>query len=414
MLKYLIPFLLFANIAFSEGPPHFGPVGIRANEKITEEVRAYLNFTDPESVELESLLNMGKKASLWVNTINSSRPKDKWLDLSSPNKSGGISYQNPLKNNTTLLKARMQDYFNQTDPKISKILNSTLENSFPNQSPIDDDDFILSMRKLDRIYQASIRWAAARPWLSWYINKALYDVRGFLFLKNYPDLETALKNFNGLSLDEQKKLTTSLLDLCKNGDFDASDCKLELAPYIKRNNLFGFYERFNKYGQSMYDLFFSIKKTRSEILWNSDKSVLTSPFMMPINSDVKDWLKENVEDEWSKFEKKIFIDFKESTPGLDIPRIQFKEGVTANVNGIAGNLITMEAEYPISSPDQKWTIRHEYGHVLGFEDCYLEFFDVNEQAMIYYEVDVDNLMCSRNGKLQKTHIEQLLKKYQTY
>ena len=393
-------------------PPHLEPVGVRFSQNQIDQIEANLKNSlqnlDPEASEIDSLLKLGKKASAWVNAINATRPKSDWLDLSSPKSSGGISYKSPLKNNTSLIKAKFDDYLIQTSSLISQVLKSA--GTFPSIPPLSDEEFILSMRKLDRLYQATIRWAYAREWLSWYINQSLFDVRGYLILKDYKNLENSLKNFSTLSKDEQTLLTQALLDLCRNGDFDPSDCKTELSPYLRRNNLFGFYERFNKYGKAMYDLFFTIKKTRPEIFWSQGKTQLNSPFLTPKDLEVKAWLEDNVEEEWSKFGINFNIDFKDNS-SEEFPQIQFKEGVTANVNGIAGNLITMEAEYPINTPDQMWTIRHEYGHVLGFQDCYIEFYDTKEKAMIYYEVDVENLMCSRNGRLQQTHVEQLLNKY---
>jgi hypothetical protein len=67
----------------------------------------------------------------------------------------------------------------------------------------------------------------------------------------------------------------------------------------------------------------------------------------------------------------------------------------------------MDSLYSIESNTSRWTIRHEYGHVLGFTDCYLEFYDTIEKAMVYYEIEVDNLMCSRSGRLKPIH-QQLL------
>lgn len=397
----------------TEHPPHVGPFGLpfsQAQIKAVEEKLSLQNsLLDPEVKELENLLSMGKKASLWINTINANRPKDTWLDLSSPKKSGGIPYSDPLKNNTSILKKRLEDFLLKTHPQLVELLISN--ETLPSTPPlfVSDEEFVNSMRSLDRIYQATIRWAKSREWLSWYINKSIFDVRAFLHLGQIPNLEIVLKSYPTMPSHEQSQYTKWLIDLCKNGDFDPNDCRDELISYLKRNNLFGFYERFKKYGQKMYDLFFTIKKTRPEIFWDSDKNVLTSPFQIPQNIEVQDWLKFNVEAEWSKNQKYLILDFKKSSE--DIPSIQFKSGVTANVNGIAGNLITMESEYPLSSLDQMWTIRHEYGHVIGFEDCYLEFYDTNEKAMIYYEIDVDNLMCSRNGKIQDSHFKELLKAY---
>jgi len=52
----------------------------------------------------------------------------------------------------------------------------------------------------------------------------------------------------------------------------------------------------------------------------------------------------------------------------------FEPGVTPHVNGIGGRIITMDANAPLDDYDVSWTIRHEYGHVLGFPDCYVEFY----------------------------------------
>ena len=93
--------------------------------------------------------------------------------------------------------------------------------------------------------------------------------------------------------------------------------------------------------------------------------------------------------------------------------IVFKEGVTANVNGLAGNTITMDKNTPLSEYDMQWTIRHEFGHVLGFRDCYIEFYDSRVKQMISYQLDITNLMCSRRGKLQESHYLEMKKNYFT-
>lgn len=416
-MKALLLSLFITGSAFAEiAPPHIGPEGGRFNNihalkiermiqnKIAEEKDA---AASEEDRKLEMLLAVGKRASQWITKVNTARTPETKLDLSSPSKTGGIPITEPQKSSTDIMMKRYEDFLKSTSPLITDVVTSSRE--LPVNPPVDDAEFVKSLRVLDRIYQSTIRWAGARQWLSWYMNKAIYDIRGFLFLQKTPNLEETLKSYPNMTVEDQAKFTGWLLGLCRNGDFNPADCKTELQKYTKRNTLFEFYNRFSKYGQSMYDLNFKIRATRPEMYWNANKTQLIAPFQTPERTDVQMWLKENVEDEWKGESFNLVINYKKSTE--DIPRIQFKEGVTANVNGIGGNLITMEAEYPIESKDQKWTIRHEYGHVLGYQDCYLEFYDVNEKAMVYYEIDVDNLMCSRNGHLNASHIEQLQKAY---
>ena len=91
--------------------------------------------------------------------------------------------------------------------------------------------------------------------------------------------------------------------------------------------------------------------------------------------------------------------------------VVFQAGATPHVNGIAGSEITMDGNRNMAEYSSRWTIRHEYGHVLGFPDCYVEFFDVGAGVMVNYQLDITNLMCSRKGKLQERHYLELRNAY---
>ena len=77
------------------------------------------------------------------------------------------------------------------------------------------------------------------------------------------------------------------------------------------------------------------------------------------------------------------------------------------------NSLTMDANQSLAEYHVRWTIRHEFGHTLGFPDCYVEFYDTSTQEMISYQVDTSNLMCSRRGKLQEKHYNELKRVYYT-
>jgi hypothetical protein len=89
----------------------------------------------------------------------------------------------------------------------------------------------------------------------------------------------------------------------------------------------------------------------------------------------------------------------------------WEEGATPHVDNAPGTTITMDANSPLSEYDVQWTIRHEYGHVLGFPDCYEEFYDEEAEAFVSYQLDVTNLMCSRRGKLKQVHYDELKRAY---
>jgi hypothetical protein len=398
-----------------------GPDGVRFNKieiyRVEKSLKDKLLNSDkdlltPEQVvelqNLQTILTTGKRAITWFEKINSARPLGNKLDLNAHGASKGMPMTAPMKTNTQILIDRYNKILNESSPLITNVITSSTD--FPVTAPVSDDEFVKSIRAIDVVYQHTIRWSGAKDSLSWYINRSLWDVRGYSFLKETPDLEAKLNNWDSLTIVEKTNFSSWFLGLCHNGDFEDSDCQQELSNALLKNRAYSFYQRFNKYGESQYNSFFKIPTTRPEIFWNEEKTKLSSPFLTPTRTDVKQWLSDNIEDEWKGISFNLLLDFKANSNDK-IPHIEFKSGVTAHVNDIAGDTITMDGDYSISSYDQRWTIRHEYGHILGFVDCYLEFYDVNEKAMIYYEIDIDNLMCSRHGHLNTEHITQLKSVY---
>lgn len=137
---------------------------------------------------------------------------------------------------------------------------------------------------------------------------------------------------------------------------------------------------------------------------------MTIPFRDPQAPAVSAWLRDNIQDEfkWSGWTMKL--DFHPD--GDDsMTHIVFKDGATPHVNALAGSEITMDGNRNIDEYSSRWTIRHEYGHVLGLPDCYIEFYDQDAGVMINYQLDITNLMCSRRGKLQQKHFDELKRVY---
>jgi len=94
--------------------------------------------------------------------------------------------------------------------------------------------------------------------------------------------------------------------------------------------------------------------------------------------------------------------------GPRTPFVVFEPGITPHVS-FPG--IYMDSNAPLTEYDVQWTIRHEFGHVLGLPDCYMEFYDTDIEAMVSYQLDVTNLMCSRRGHIQQTHYDELKRIY---
>ena len=130
---------------------------------------------------------------------------------------------------------------------------------------------------------------------------------------------------------------------------------------------------------------------------------------MPALEKIAVWFKVNVEEEWQSAGFNLLINFV-SKNGV-APSLESVSGVTPHVSGDYWEKITMDPDYSLDDYNTQWTIRHEYGHVLGFPDCYHEFYDEEQEAFVSYQLDVTNLMCSRRGHLQQTHFDEMKKAY---
>jgi hypothetical protein len=91
--------------------------------------------------------------------------------------------------------------------------------------------------------------------------------------------------------------------------------------------------------------------------------------------------------------------------------LKFEAGVVPHVNGLGGNEIVMDSTQPIEEYESQWTIRHEYGHVIGLPDCYHEFYDSELGAFVNYQLDVTDLMCSRAGNMKERIYKELVRVY---
>lgn len=359
---------------------------------------------------LEDLLDVGKRNIDWIEAVNASRSEAERLQLSTAETQRGYPIDAPTLSNRALIKTEWEQLLAALPPVMKAVLVDGVE--APENLPISDEIFLANVRLVDRIYQRASRWLAQEPYLFAYAARASDDVRGYYFLANTADLEATLKAWSSLATERRTQLTGWLALECVNGGVTLAACKREIETTVARNgHPYAFHTKYVADAKAHWDSYFDIPYGRDDVTWTSaNASLFSIPFKDPGRDDVKAWLKDNIEDEWRWGNWRLALDFR-ATGGADMTHVRFEAGATPHVDGIAGSEITMDGNRNIGEYMSRWTIRHEYGHVLGFPDCYLEFYDDDAEVMISYQLDITNLMCSRRGKLQQGHYDELKRVY---
>lgn len=359
---------------------------------------------------IEKAKYLGARNLKFLEHLNRFRGADAQLRITKRSEGYiGIPIDSPYKYSPEILETRLKEFMTEMPPALRSILLE--EGSFTNSLPVDEESYLLWARRMDRLYQTALRWTLIEPYLPYFRTAKKDDIRGHYFLGKEPDLQNKLRDLHEASADEQKRLGDLLVGLCQNHPTRTKkECETQFKKAFRAKKIQAFYDRYLPEGKKTWDKYFTVSNPRRDLVWNSknsDEAIL--PFRTPANTDILQFLKFNIEEEWKWGSWQLRLDFQSNA---DV-RVIFQPGVLPHVNTLGGNTINMDANSPLEEWDTQWTIRHEFGHVLGFNDCYVEFYDDTEKAMINYQLDVTNIMCATNGKVKDIHVDLLRAKYFT-
>lgn len=403
----LLLLLLISNTALS-APIHLDL------EMSSEEYKNLLNKLEKNNIignekddpAITEALKLGEKLSKWIALVNSHRTPERSLRLTSPSTRRGIPIDKPNKYSPEIIKQETKKILSDLPLEIKRVLLST--ENLPTEIPTEDETFILHARKLDRNYQSAARYKSVDKFRSYYIQAASKDVRGFYYLNKNNITESELRKVESIPTEQIEPIKEALILICVNTEDDLVSCRDRVYSAFKNNSLASIYEKYILRSKKIWNDFFKIplNARRSDIRWSQSKAIV--PFNNPEIPKFGPYLRDNIEDEfrWKNWELKLTFG---RYPGG--PRLKFEPGVVPHVNGLGGNEIVMDANQPIEEYESQWTIRHEFGHVLGLPDCYHEFYDTEANAYVNYQLDISDLMCSRAGNMKERIYDELQKAY---
>lgn len=384
---------------------------------IAQPLRSAFNETTSATDQtLQTILVMGARNLKWVDTVNSHRPKDQWILMSTPGTQAAYPMDRPRIYNGDIVVKEYNEKIANMSRQVLAVLQAS--DALPINPPVSDDEFTKAVRAIDGSYQSASRWLMMKPYLSELAERRTEDIRGYYFLSQMTDLSAKLQGYAELSSDDQKQIKTYLLSMCYDVEGNDSTCASKFQSAVKDLN--SFYNQYKDACEEIYQSFYLIPSygARTDMSFANNNSVdtFTIPFTLPASERVMHFVKDNVEAEWTQAAPAtatpwaLKLDMV-STQNDSTPHVEFQAGATPHVNAIGGNIITMDQNESLDDYSNNWTIRHEFGHVLGFPDCYLEFYDSTQGVIINYQLDITNLMCSRRGHIQDRHYQELKRVY---
>jgi hypothetical protein len=380
----------------------------------SEEYRIHLKKTEKfkgtlqDDPTISSTIALGERLSAWIRKINEGRNTESAIRLTSPTDRISTPIEKPKSYSPNLIKQRVDQVLADMPAAMKDVLTSGAD--LPTNAPVDDETFIKFGRLLDRQYQSAARYKSLNPYRSEYIRNAKNDVRGFYYLKKNNITDKELGDISQIPVEQLPQIKEALSQICFNSFFTSQDkCKQEVDVFEKNNILSKLYLKYIGKAKETWDNFFQIPShaRRRDIVWSGKTA--TVPFNTPTISKFIPYLQNNIEDEFRWNDWGLKINFGSFYFG---PTLVFQPGVVPHVNALGGNQIVMDSNQPIEEYESQWTIRHEFGHVLGLPDCYHEFYDVAQDAFVQYQIDTTDLMCSRAGNMNERIYLELKQAYQ--
>jgi len=416
-ILFLISFLNFSHshlaVASSARilPPDLPP---DASTEMLEKAVSKMNILAlrmASTPEIDAMVRVGQRNLEWLKHINSFLPLDQKLSFTSKETQGGIPIDVPKEYSPETIAKSLEEFRNTLPESMKKVIYDNV--SFTDRAPIAVEEYLDWGRRTDKAYQTALRWLTMEPYLSYLAQRRAQDIRGIYFLKKLSDVDRRVKLTTPKSWSESEaaNMNTWFISLCMNNGSNLNSCRSIVNNAINTNqNMNVFYDRWQLRAITLYNSFFTIPDyaARNDVrFYNNNPQLFSIPFLTPDSDEVLHFLQDNIEDEWRFGNWSLKLSFENDAAA----HVVFEAGATPHVDGLGGDTITMNAEQPLTEYDAQWTIRHEFGHVLGLPDCYVEFYDAEKRAIFNYQIDIDNLMCSRRGHIQQLHVDELTRIY---
>ncbi len=408
-----------------------GPVGARDGNKVPSSSISYAKnailcdqVLKGEKTPADHLIDMEDETNQLAKDYFSRRGVYYHLPAAQPYEDMRMTPEMPLILNDEFFKkefAYINQHMSEWIPEIRNELE--LDNGPASPLSFERSEFDRVKSRLTAATQLAVRYKNYSCQLNHLAQRKKNDVRSYYKLRsmecadqqNGTCLETRLNRWK----EKDDVLYKDLLSMCTKVHSEALCMSMISFSHVKRS-LLSFYLNLKKeFHRKVIDPLFLIESKSPHLSCHTNEQgqkVLTLDLVVSPNDIVRFagglyTALSYVESSWST--KNVLFKVNHLNVGEGKPVVKFKKGITSHVDSHTKSVISLNTK--LTGLGLTKTLAHEIGHVIGFKDCYIEFYDHEKQSLIYYEIDRDkgNIMCSidRGYKAPDEYIDQLAQHY---
>jgi hypothetical protein len=308
------------------------------------------------------------------------------------------SYSSPFTFSLDELEEKLSETLPNIDSRLKNFLLEGVdfdENSLKGQEGLSDQ--VKKISSLNGFYQRAHRFQS-RFCIEKVEGHKMVDIRNYLHYKGQLDSDGEIKK------NENEDLFSTLESICDERLGQKRCGEMTENQAINKTN---------------FEIIFSHEVTAYKdylgLIWHNkkincpkgkEKDALNVPIHFPSES-LYQWIKSSVDFYWNSHDMKIGVS-KNSDLGVKAELSHTKNSWVMHSEDQATIYLGKNSQ----SLRSKITA-HEFGHILGFNDCYVEFIEEGGRRLVYYEIDPNNIMCnvSGTGNVLAEHIEKLKSAY---
>jgi len=205
-------------------------------------------------------------------------------------------------------------------------------------------------------------------------------------------------------------VTEDILSLCQNFH-PLPVCKMEQKISLRNNDYFKVVQKYSSLIDKDKERSFFARDKKVKWKCSLEKEIKTLTLPVRVNREelfkwgaLKELVFTNVSLLWksANFQIKLVPEENLESQSFDLSQTIFITPTDKAISHVKNRLPrTMFINTQLAGEDLEKVLAHELGHVLGFPDCYLEYFDRKLKQLVYFEVgETTDLMCSLQGKVQ--------------